>query len=102
MFNNNSLNPGLVGTTQDNSPVRETELSKATGRLRAVTEQLENSLLDLQARLGGVLAPVPPQNTDKAATPEFSTLLGKELSIIIVKIDSAVEFISQLQNRLEL
>jgi len=95
---------GLVGAQinqQVGASAREPELSRVCNQLRISVEALEFGLLELKTRLEGVLSGECIQGNEGVSIPEFSTTLGKEISLSVGRINGAVEDIRNLKVRLE-
>ena len=94
----NETKAGLAG----NVPVRETEVSRVMTNLSKAVEGLTQSVDTTEARLSGVVRNVPSNSGDKAAEPEYNTLLAQDINKIHNKIQYLRERLDDLLSRVEL
>ena len=83
-------------------PVRESEMSRVSGRLHGSIEALTNNLVDLEQRLNPVLGnDVPRNDSAKAVNPEFSSIIAKDISIAVTKIENLIGLVQSIKQRVE-
>lgn len=94
---------GSVTGSSLNAPIKESEISRALGKLHAVVEANKKVFTDLDMRLSPILrGEVPTENTDKGLKIGFQSALANEIDHCVGQLEGLYQYILSVKNRVEL